>query len=335
MSRASILKGRTRTEVAGGAVNRYRLLKLASDGDVVQAGYGDLALFASTDDADSGNQVPCTMLDDMQGTLYVEVAGAVEKGDYLWPTANGKAIPIGPGCPRLLSLDNASGDGSVVEALPVSDWIGDVHGLFEDFHRLSFSSSDDTATWLKSQTDTDGDGSSVCTLADDEPGGVLKLTTNDNASDAENLQVLGESFQLSSGKKLWVTTRFKVADASECNIAVGIAIEDTDIAGGVSDALLFRTDSGDGDLDYVIEKDSSETAGDTGTDLADGTYVNGGIYFNGADIYVYVGGSEVVKKDSDTNLPDDEALTPSIEVSNASAQANSIYCDYLNVVQQR
>ena len=98
----------------------------------------------------------------------------------------------------------------------------------------------------------------------------------------------------------------------------------------VADSIGFRCPDSTGDIDYVVEKDSTETSDDTGVDLVDDTYVNLGIIIKGTtEIVFFVGNAKIgtIK----TNIPDNVAMTPTIEVRNSSAAVTLFSADYLFV----
>jgi len=203
----------------------------------------------------------------------------------------------------------------------------------DDFLTADVSESADAATWKADIVDGDNDNGEVLAVTDDAPGGVLTCTTNDKANDTNNLQLNGESFQLQDDKPLWFEARWKVDDVDKVNVYVGLAITDTDAYGGVSDGIAFRNDH-DGDLDYVVEKDSTETADDTGVDLEDDTWVTTALFWDGSSsVHVYVDGSLIASVA--TNVPDDEALTPTLCVETTEGSAHTLYVDYVKVVQAR
>ena len=126
----------------------------------------------------------------------------------------------------------------------------------------------------------------------------------------------------------------KGTDVSEFDWFVGLAITDTTPLAGMTDAIGFRCDDSTGDIDYLAEKDSSETTADSTKDLADATFVTLRFEVIGnTRVNYYVDGNRVAS--ITTNIPDDEALTPTIEIRNDGAAANTMTVDYVYVMQER
>jgi len=212
------------------------------------------------------------------------------------------------------------------------------HRFENDFDQWIPATATSSATgqgWILTIIDTDTDGGASQAI-EDGAGGILALTVDDNASDSVNLQLNGETFKLASGKPLYFESRFAVNCAAIANptVVVGLCIKDTTLAGGVSDGVFFIKDNGDANLDFVCEKNSTETKADTGTDLVDDTFVTVAFYFDGAgNVTYYVDGSEV--ETHSTNIPDDEELTISFAQLNGEANANVLRIDYVKAVQVR
>ncbi|MFC1719313.1 hypothetical protein ACFL6S_37030 [Candidatus Poribacteria bacterium] len=183
-----------------------------------------------------------------------------------------------------------------------------------------------------------GSGSASEAL-DDAVGGVLKITNDDADDDSDQFQKVGEAFKLASGKPLYFEMRFKVSDATQSDVLVGLCITDTTLIAGVSDGVYFRSDDGDANLDFVTEKNTTETAADTGVDLSDDTWIAVGFYFDGAgQVTPFVGtdpGDLTPYTAHTTNVPDDEELTPSFSIQNGEAAAKTMYVGYIRVIQKR
>ncbi len=209
--------------------------------------------------------------------------------------------------------------------------IGHAYEYRGDF--MTFSAGDWAITTVEAGT------GSASEALDDNVGGVLKIT-NDNAdNDSDQFQKVGEAFKLAVGKPLYFEMRFKVSDATESDILMGLCITDTTLISGVSDGVYFRSDDGDANLDFVTEKDTTETAADTGLDLSDDTWIVVAFYFDGAgQITPFAGtdpGDLTAYTTYTTNIPDDEELTPSFSIQNGAAAGKIMYVDYIRAIQRR
>lgn len=218
----------------------------------------------------------------------------------------------------------------------------DVSCFFTDFFRL------DADDWVITTTEA-GAGSATEAIAD-APHGILVLTNDAADDDVDQIQSAAEGFQFIAGKKLSFKTRFKVNDATQSDLLIGLAIRDTSlIASAPSDGIYFRKNDGDKLLDFVVAKNgtASELLGvaGTATELADDTFVTVEFYYNGGPvgastgveagrIEAYVNNIRVGSLPL-TNAPDDEALAVSFAIMNGEAVAKVLSIDYVLARQQR
>ena len=80
---------------AGGAIEKYRIVKFSADGTVVQATAATDALIGVSgipNPAVSGNRVDVVRA----GAAMAELGGTVTRGDFLTADSNGKAITAAP-----------------------------------------------------------------------------------------------------------------------------------------------------------------------------------------------------------------------------------------------
>lgn len=155
--------------------------------------------------------------------------------------------------------------------------------------------------------------------ASDESGVRVELVTAGNDNDGINLQLVGEAFQFASTRDIYFGISLEASDATQSDFLVGLAISDTTLLGGVSDGVYFEClDAGTG-ISTVTEKDSTETQSDDEGTFADDTAVVLEFYFDGTTVTFFIDGVNVGT--STTNIPDDEALTPSIHFLNGAAGA--------------
>jgi len=213
-------------------------------------------------------------------------------------------------------------------------------GSLEDGHK--FSTTADKGDWLSVSIDGDGDAAEVVNVADDAHGGILTITTNNKAVDAEQLQLNGESFTLTSGKQLYMETSFAVEDVDKADIFIGLSITDTTVMAGVTDRIGVQM-LHDGNIKALVEKDSTETLTDTTVNITDATLatfattsVKVGMLYDGDEDEVRVFVNDVYKITlAAANIPDDEALTPTIAILATSTEAPSLWVDYFNVDMER
>lgn len=172
----------------------------------------------------------------------------------------------------------------------------------------------------------------------DEDGGVLLVTNSAADDDSLFAQNLGEDFQMEAGKQAYFKARFKVSDATQSDLVMGLQITDTTPL-DASDGIFFRKDDGDTNLDFVVVKDSTASTA-IATTLSDDTYITVAFFYNGDDKIIYAAGTDsknpTIQGSLDTtNLPDDEVLTVSYGVQNGEAVAKTMSIDYIFAAKER
>jgi len=323
------------TMVAGEALATNRRVRLgATAGEVVYADAGEDWIGITEYAVADGDDVNVRM--KIGGsTLMIGVDAVTAIGADLYPADDGQLSPYPKGLDERqgIALSAATAADDIIEVFPTGKAPEGVEHVFiDDFHAADISETADAGRWNATIVDTDTDSGEVLAITDDDSGGTLTSTTNDNAADINNLQANGEAFLLSSTKPGLFLARFKVDDVDKADIVVGMCITDTDLYGGMTDGIYFRMDH-DGNLDCVTEKDSTETAQDTGVDLEDDTWVVAGFLWDGTTVTFFVNGAKV--KTSITNIPTDEYLTPSIEIGTGEGAAHTISVDYVKAVGTR
>ena len=196
------------------------------------------------------------------------------------------------------------------------------HTYFEDFDY--YAAADWTVTETQpgaTQALTDGDG------------GLLLLTNTAADNDLVALQKVGESYRFESGKKLFFEARFKVSNATQSDVVMGLQITDATPL-DVSDGVFFLKSDDSTTISLLVEKNNTATTTSVGT-LADDTYIRLGFYYDGnSSIQAFVNGTYVATS-ATTNLVDDEDLTISFALQNGNAVARTMTVDYVYVAKER
>jgi len=196
------------------------------------------------------------------------------------------------------------------------------HSYMEDFDY--YTAGDWTVTETQAgatQALTDGDG------------GLLLLTNTAADNDLVSLQKVGESFRFASGKELFFEARFKVSDATQSDLVVGLQITDTSPL-DVSDGVFFIKADASTTVSLVVEKNGTATTTSVGT-MADNTFISLGFYYDGASAIQYSVNGSVLGTSVTTNLPDDEDLTVTFAIQNGEAVAKTMTVDYIFVAKER
>jgi hypothetical protein len=205
---------------------------------------------------------------------------------------------------------------------------------FNDF--IDQDNDDSTGNWTFTEIDTDtGSGGSFGITAGLAKG-VAAIVTNANALDSGQIQHKTEAFKLESGKKLNFKCRLKVDDASETALFVGLAITDT-TGIDATDRVGFAIKEADADGSIYCQTVKNGTSTGTDTDsainIADDTYIDLAIKFDGTNVLYYINGNKITEHSS--NVPDDEELAVLAHIKNGSAAASTLSIDYFLVAQER
>jgi hypothetical protein len=197
------------------------------------------------------------------------------------------------------------------------------HNYFEDFDYYT------AGDWTVTETDA-----SATQALTDGDGGWLLITNTAADNDLVALQKKGESFRFASGKKLWFEARFKVSDATQSDVVMGLQITDATPL-DVTDGVFFIKADGAATVDLLVEKNNTATTTSSVATMANDTFITLGFFYDGVStIYYFVngalGGSSVT-----TNLPDDEDMTISFAIQNGEAVAKTMTVDYINVAKER
>jgi len=168
---------------------------------------------------------------------------------------------------------------------------------------------------------------------DKTSGGHLVYTTAGAENDGVNGQLDGESFEITTGQALvYFGIKFQASEATQSDFLVGLGIGGTtDALGGISDAVYFEKLDGSTAIKLVTEKNNTETTSASLGTFAAATDTTLEFYFDGTTVTGLVNG--VVKGTSTTNLPNDEALTPTIHFLTGDNSAETMTIDWVRAFQ--
>jgi len=210
----------------------------------------------------------------------------------------------------------------------------DVCKYVEHFVDTAFAGADSPAAYTTTLIENGADESTVALVAG-SPNGAIAFKSDENDNDGCQSQLKGEAFYLASMYPTYMGARFKVSDATNSDLIVGLAITDTTLLGGLSDGIYFRKDEDDTTLYLVAEKNSLETKIGL-TTMADDTYVVAEALYQNSVVDLYINGTKVAElANSDPNFPDDEYLTPSMGIlaGAAAVGGKTLTVDWFNVIQ--
>lgn len=200
---------------------------------------------------------------------------------------------------------------------------------FDDF--TEYLASDWTITTTQA-----GAGSSSVALTDVSGGAIL--ITND-AADDDNvfIQKTGEAFLLAAGKKAFFKTRFKVSDATQSDVVIGLQVTDTTPL-DVTDGIYFLKADGAATFDAICRKNATtgSTSASAVGSIANDAFVELAWAFDGrGNVKYFIDGVHKGTLDgSSTYLPDTE-LCVSFGIQNGEAVAKTMTVDFVFAALER
>ena len=196
----------------------------------------------------------------------------------------------------------------------------------------------DFDTYLASDwtiTTTEGGSGNASEALGDGDGGLLVITNDDADDDNDFLQLVKEGFKYEAGKQLAFKARFKTSDAAASDVVMGLQLTDTTPL-DVTDGIFFLLTDGSTTLQFIVEKDGTQSTLDLSTAMADDTFMSVGFVYTPADqkFHVYQNNVEVGTV-VNTNAPDDEELTVSFGIQNGAAASKVLTVDYVTAMKER
>ena len=169
-------------------------------------------------------------------------------------------------------------------------------------------------------------GTGTSELAASNTAGILaRLVCAADENDGINIQAIGENFEFTSNQSLvYFGAEIAINDVDQTDILGGLCITDTTLLGGMTDGVYFESLDGAATVSTVTEKDSSETQNDSVGTLSDATFMFVEFFFDGSSVYFFINGTQATNIHT-ANIPDDEVLTPSLQLLTGEAVANT--CD--------
>jgi hypothetical protein len=170
----------------------------------------------------------------------------------------------------------------------------------------------------------------------DGDGGQLALVNSAADNDLNQIQWLRETFRLGFTRQVWIKTRFKVSNATQSDVLIGLYITDTSpVASKPTDGFFFQKLDDSTTMTFEIGKNSVYTSTTVGT-IADDTFVEVAAYLEPVTqtVSLFYNNSMVARAPI-TNLCDDEELAVSIAIQNGDAVARTLTVDYLLVSEER
>tara|TARA_R110002020_G_scaffold7666_12_gene32011 strand:- start:1489 stop:2199 length:711 start_codon:yes stop_codon:yes gene_type:complete len=201
------------------------------------------------------------------------------------------------------------------------------HEYFNDFD--AYLASDWTITTTEA-----GTGSATEALGDGD-GGLLVVTNAAGDNDHDFFQLVKEGFKYEADKQLAFFARLKTSDADASDVVAGLQLTDTTPL-DVTDGIFFLLTDGSTTVQFIVEKNSSQSTLDLSTAAADDTFMTVGFVYNPKDQKFHVYQNNVLAGTVvNTNAPDDEELTVSFGIQNGAAAAKVLTVDYVHALKER
>jgi hypothetical protein len=205
------------------------------------------------------------------------------------------------------------------------------HSYFNDFDHYV------AANWTVTVV---GTGTAALTNLD---GGALLLTNSAADNDSIQLQQVGESFALTAGKRAFFKARFKVSDATQSDLIIGLCVTDTTLMGatagaGVSDGVFFSKDDGVATLDVQCQKNATtgQTRAAAIATLANDTFVTVAWAYDGkGEVAYFVNDVQLGTLAGTAAYLPDTTLAVSFGLMNGEAVAKTMTVDYLFAATER
>lgn len=186
--------------------------------------------------------------------------------------------------------------------------------------------------WVVTGTDT----SCGAALAAGD-GGLLVLTNSASDDAITALQKTPAAFTFETGKKAFFSCRFKVSDATQSDLVIGLQVIDTTPL-DVTDGIYFLKADGAATVNIICRKNATtgSTSATSIATLTSDTYVVLGWYWDGVDTVSYaVNGTVTGSLTSAATYLPDATCTVSFAVQNGEAVAKTMTVDYLYAAKER
>ena len=200
------------------------------------------------------------------------------------------------------------------------------HTYFNDFD--TYTAGD----WAVTETQA---GATQALTAGD--GGLLLLTNTAADDDLVALQKNPAAFTFTAGKKTFFSCRFKVSDATQSDVVIGLQVVDATPL-DVTDGVYFLKADGSTAISVICRKNAStgSTSASSITTLANDTFIELGFAYDGeGKVYYEVNGNVVGSLDASSSYLPDTTCTVSFAIQNGEAVAKTMTLDYIYVAKER
>lgn len=200
------------------------------------------------------------------------------------------------------------------------------HEYFNDFD--TYVAGDWTVT------ETDAAATQALTAGD---GGLLLVTNTAADDDLVALQKNPAAWTFTAGKKLFFRCRFKVSDATQSDVVIGLQVVDITPL-DVTDGVYFLKADNSTAFSVICRKDATtgSTSASSVATLANDTFIELGFYYDGnSKVFYEVNGAVIGSLDGSSAFLPDTICTVSFALQNGEAVAKTMTLDYVYVAKER
>jgi len=167
-------------------------------------------------------------------------------------------------------------------------------------------------------------------------GGWFLLTNSAADDDLVAVQKTPAMLDLSATKQTWFSSRFKVSDATQSDVVIGMQVVDTTPL-DVTDGIYFLKADGAATVDVICRKDAStgSTSAASIATLTSDTFVQLDWYYDGAGYLFYAINGTVSGSLSVASYFPNTTVTVSFGIQNGEAVAKTMTVDWVGVWQER
>jgi len=192
--------------------------------------------------------------------------------------------------------------------------------------------------WTITTTEA-GTGSATEALTS-QAGGALLVTNAAGDNDLDFFNLKGEAFKFVSTKRMFFKAKFKVNDATQSDVVMGLTITDTTPL-DTTDGIFFQKDDGDASIDFHIEKNNAASSKTAIGTLVNDTFITVAFVYEpsgnagSGSFSIYMDDVRVGEETTLTNVPDDEELTVAFGIQNGAAVVKTMTIDYIICAVER
>jgi hypothetical protein len=167
----------------------------------------------------------------------------------------------------------------------------------------------------------------------DVVGGALLLTNTGTENDVVAIQGAEETWAMAAGKRMWFEARFRVSDADQADVFIGVAITDASVLDATDRAGFVLVD-GSADLKFEAAKDSTASTISSLKTVTDAGWTKVSMYWDGVSkLHASVDGE--YKGYVSSNIPDNEQMALVVHLQAGAAAVQTCSVDYLYAAQER